>query len=131
MLNSVALIGRLTRDPELRYTETNSTPVASFTLAVDRDLGDKQTDFIDCKAWRSTAEFVSKYFHKGQLVAVLGRLQIRTWQNRDGENRRAFEVNVDHAYFAEKRDDNVPLRGVDVAPPAFGELGDSDDELPF
>ena len=88
MLNHITIMGRLTRDPELRYTQSQ-TPVASFTLAVDRDFGsrdggEKQTDFIDCVAWRQTAEFVSKYFTKGSMAVVSGRLQIRDWTDRDG-----------------------------------------------
>ena len=86
MLNHITIMGRLTRDPELRYTQSQ-TPVASFTLAVDRDYGsrddgEKQTDFIDCVAWRQTAEFVSKYFQKGSMAVVAGRLQSRRWQER-------------------------------------------------
>ena len=92
MLNHIVLMGRLTRDPELRYTQSQ-IPVASFTLAVDRDFGgrdggEKQTDFIDIVAWRSTAEFVSKYFTKGSMAAVSGRLQIRDWTDREGGKRR-------------------------------------------
>ncbi|MBQ3380157.1 MAG: single-stranded DNA-binding protein, partial [Oscillospiraceae bacterium] len=92
MLNHIVIMGRLTRDPELRYTQSQ-TPVVSFSVAVDRDFGgrdggEKQTDFIDCVAWRSTAEFVSKYFRKGSMVVVSGRLQIRDWQDRDGNKRR-------------------------------------------
>ena len=96
MLNHITLMGRLTRDPELRYTQSG-TPVASFSLAVDRDFGsrdggDRQTDFIDIVAWRQTAEFVSKYFAKGRMAVVSGRLQIRDWQDRDGNKRRSAEV---------------------------------------
>lgn len=93
MLNHITLMGRLTRDPELRYTQSQ-TPVASFTLAVDRDFGsrdggEKQTDFIDCVAWRQSAEFVSKYFQKGSMAVVSGRLQIRDWTDREGGKRRS------------------------------------------
>ena len=96
MLNHITLMGRLTRDPELRYTQSQ-TPVASFTLACDRDFGgrdgsERQTDFIDCVAWRQTAEFVSKYFSKGRLAAVDGRLQIREWTDKDGNKRRSAEI---------------------------------------
>lgn len=94
MLNHIVLMGRLTRDPELRYTQSQ-TPVASFSLAVDRDFGrgeEKQTDFIDCVAWRQTGEFVSKYFQKGSMAVVSGRLQIRDWTDRDGNKRRSAEV---------------------------------------
>lgn len=108
MLNKVILMGRLTRDPELRYTQSN-IPVASFTIAVDRSFrsGDeKQTDFINIVAWRNTAEFVSKWFSKGQMVAVSGRLQVRSYNDRDGNNRTATEVVADECFFAEsKRND--------------------------
>lgn len=107
MLNQIVIMGRLTRDPELRYTQTQ-TPVASFTLAVDRDFADKQTneratDFIDCVAWRSTAEFISKYFAKGSLAAVTGRLQIRDWTDKEGNKRRSAEIIVSDIYFGESR----------------------------
>lgn len=105
MLNHIVLMGRLTRDPELRYTQSQ-TPVASFSLAVDRDFGrgeEKQTDFIDCVAWRQTGEFVSKYFQKGSMAVVSGRLQIRDWTDRDGNKRRSAEVVVDNVYFAESK----------------------------
>ena len=107
MLNHIVLMGRLTRDPELRYTQSQ-IPVASFTLAVDRDYGsrdggDRQTDFIDIVAWRSTAEFVSKYFTKGSMAAVSGRLQIRDWTDREGNKRRSAEVVADNVYFGESK----------------------------
>lgn len=106
MLNTVALMGRLTADPELRYTGSN-IPVTSFTLAVERDFksgdGEKQTDFINIVAWRNTAEFVSKWFRKGQLMAITGAIQTRKYQDRDGNNRTAVEVVAEHAYFAEGR----------------------------
>ena len=111
MLNHIVLMGRLTRDPELRYTQSQ-IPVASFSLAVERDFGnrdggERQTDFIDIVAWRSTAEFVSKYFTKGSMAAVSGRLQIRDWTDRDGNKRRSAEVVADNVYFGEsKRRDN-------------------------
>ena len=108
MLNEIILMGRLTRDPELRYTASN-TPVASFSLAVDRDFkpkegGEKQTDFIDCVAWRQTGEFASKYFQKGSMAAVKGRLQIRDWQDKEGNKRRSAEVVVDNIYFCGKKE---------------------------
>ena len=108
MLNEIILMGRLTRDPELRYTASN-TPVASFSLAVDRDFkpkegGEKETDFIDCVAWRQTGEFVSKYFQKGSMAAVKGRLQIRDWQDKEGNKRRSAEVVVDNIYFCGKKE---------------------------
>lgn len=107
MLNHIVIMGRLTRDPELRYTQSN-TPVASFTLAVDRDYspqgGERETDFIDCVAWRGTAEFADKYFFKGQMAVVSGRLQSRKWQDRDGNNRTSWEIVVSNLYFGEKKE---------------------------
>lgn len=107
MLNHIVLMGRLTRDPELRRTQS-SIPVASFTIAVDRDFGsrdggEKQTDFIDIVAWRSTAEFVSKYFTKGSMAVVSGRLQLRDWTDKDGNKRRSAEVVADNVYFGESK----------------------------
>ena len=153
MLNHITIMGRLTRDPELRYTQSQ-TPVASFTLAVDRDFGsrdggEKQTDFIDCVAWRQTAEFVNKYFTKGSMAVVSGRLQIRDWTDRDGGKRRSAEVVVDNMYFGESRrrdGDSGDSRGSSYssygnsgsagkssapAASAFAELDDGDGELPF
>ena len=110
MLNHITIMGRLTRDPELRYTQSN-TPVANFTLAVDRDGsgrdgGEKKTDFIDCIAWRNTAEFVSKHFTKGRMAVVAGSLQSRKWQDRDGNNRTSWEVNAESVYFADSKRDS-------------------------
>ena len=106
MLNKVILMGRLTNDPELRHTQSN-IPVASFTLAVDRgykkDSDAVNTDFINIVAWRGTAEFVSKWFTKGQLVAVSGRLQARSYKDKDGNNRTATEVVADEVFFAESK----------------------------
>lgn len=149
MLNHIIIMGRLTRDPELRYTSTQ-TPVTTFTLAVDRDYAnretnERQTDFIDCVAWRS-AEFVSKYFQKGSLAVVSGRLQIRDWTDRDGNKRRSAEINVENVYFGDsKRRDNdstttsSPYSNNDYSsqssassmPSGFEELSDDDGELPF
>lgn len=101
MLNRIIIHGRLTRDPELRYT-TSNVPVCSFTVAVDRDFkvnGSRPTDYISCVAWRQTGEFVSKYFSKGSLIVVEGRLESRNWQDRDGNKRINWEINTDHAYF--------------------------------
>ena len=107
MLNHIVLMGRLTRDPELRSTQSG-TPVASFTLAVDRDYapkdgGERQTDFIDVVAWRQTGEFVSKYFQKGSMAVVTGRLQLRDWQDKEGNRRRSAEVIAESVYFAESK----------------------------
>ena len=109
MLNHIVIMGRLTRDPELRRTGSG-TAVTSFSLAVDRDFksqsGEKETDFIDIVAWRSTAEFVSKYFTKGSMAVVSGRLQIRSWTDKDGNKRRTAEIVADNVYFgSSKRDD--------------------------
>ena len=157
MLNHITIMGRLTRDPELKYTQSQ-TPVTGFTLAVDRDFGgrdggEKQTDFIDCVAWRQTAEFVSKYFTKGRMAVVSGRLQIRDWTDREGGKRRSAEVVVDNVYFGDSRRDNNDggnyggnsygssygdssrsySAPASSAPSAntFAELDDGDGELPF
>ena len=110
MLNHITLMGRLTRDPELRRTGSGIA-VASFTLAVDRDFspkdgGERETDFIDCVAWRQTGEFVSKYFTKGRMAVVSGRLQIRNWNDKDGNKRRSAEVVADNVYFGDSRRDD-------------------------
>ena len=110
MLNHIVLMGRLTRDPELRRTGTGIA-VASFSIAVDRDFGsketgEKETDFIDSGAWRNTAEFVSKYFTKGRMAVVSGRLQIRNWNDKDGNKRRSAEVVADNVYFGDSKRDS-------------------------
>ena len=110
MLNHITIMGRLTRDPELRRTGSGIA-VASFTLAVDRDFGgrdggERETDFIDCVAWRQTGEFVSKYFTKGRMAVVSGRLQIRNWTDKDGNKRRSAEVVADNVYFGESKRTN-------------------------
>ena len=106
MLNKIILMGRLTRDPELRRTQSG-TAVASFTLAVDRDYkaqdGERETDFIDIVAWRGTGEFVSKYFIKGRMAVVEGRLQVRAWKDKDGAKRRSTEVVADSVYFGDSK----------------------------
>jgi single-strand DNA-binding protein len=109
MLNHIAIMGRLTRDPELRRTGSN-VAVTNFTIAVDRDYSgpnkEKKTDFIDCVAWRQTGEFVSKYFHKGSMIAVSGRLEIRDWTDKDGNKRKAAEINVENAYFGSSKSES-------------------------
>ena len=107
MLNHIVIMGRLTRDPELRRTGSGIA-VASFSVAVDRDFGknengEKETDFIDCVAWRQTGEFVSKYFTKGSMIVVSGRLQVRSWNDKDGNKRRTAEVVADNVYFGESK----------------------------
>ena len=160
MLNHITIMGRLTRDPELRRTGSG-TAVASFTLAVDRDFGgngnERETDFIDCVAWRQTGEFVSKYFTKGSMAVVSGRLQIRNWTDKEGNKRRSAEVNVANAYFGDSKRDGdagnayggntygagsysapaAPSYGSYSAPAAsspasdFAMLDDNDAQLPF
>ena len=146
MLNHITIMGRLTRDPELRHTNSGIA-VASFTLAVDRDFtdknsGEKETDFIDCTAWRNTAEFVSKYFTKGRMAVVSGKLQIRKWTDKEGNNRRSAEVVADNVYFGDSKNtaDSTGTFGGFTAPaqtdysaPAsnFAMLEDDDSQLPF
>jgi single-strand DNA-binding protein len=154
MLNKIFIMGRLTRDPELRRTQSG-TAVTSFSLAVDRDFksqsGEKETDFIDVVAWRSTAEFVAKYFAKGRMAVVEGRLQMRDWTDRDGNKRRSAEVVADNIYFGDSRRDgadrgesfgggyNAPAYGAPSggysAPVGgtsdFAEIDEEDGELPF
>ena len=148
MLNKIFIMGRLTRDPELRRTQSG-TAVTSFSLAVDRDFksqsGEKETDFSDVVAWRSTAEFVAKYFSKGRMAVVEGRLQIRDWKDKDGNNRRSAEVVADNIYFGDSKRDGA---GSDYAAPAYGapmggysapmggssafaEIDEEDGDLPF
>lgn len=160
MLNNITIQGRLCNDPELRYTP-NQIPVATFTLAVDRDYTGKgenaqQTDFLDVVAWRKTAEFVSRYFTKGSMALVSGRMTVRPYKDRGGAARRAYEVEAEHVWFGEsRRASSLPIEGkvpsereadevfpparsfpaasrpVDVAPP-FTDLGEDDGgELPF
>ena len=153
MLNHITIMGRLTRDPELRRTGSGIA-VASFTVAVDRDFGgrdggERETDFIDCVAWRQTGEFVSKYFTKGSMIVVSGRLQIRSWTDKEGNKRRTAEVVADNVYFGEsKRSEGgsaynggngysapAPSFGGYSAPAApasdFAMLEDDDAQLPF
>ena len=159
MLNHITIMGRLTRDPELRKTASGISCV-SFTIAVDRDYsgkdsGEKETDFIDCVAWRSTADFVSKYFTKGRMAVVSGRLQVRKWKNKDGENRYSTEVVADNVYFGDSKKEessgnsyggnydsnpsgwgmtgNPAYQEDGILPPAsdFEMLDDDDAQLPF
>ena len=152
MLNHIVMMGRLTRDPELRHTQAG-TAVASFTLAVDRDFKDKEagerkTDFIDCVVWRSTGEFVDKYFAKGRMAVVEGRLQLRDWTDKEGNKRRSAEVLVSSVYFGDSKpkdgdsaggkakagkDDDFQLPGDFGAgsDSGFADLADDDGDLPF
>lgn len=131
MLNHIVLMGRLTRDPELRRTN-NGTAVAGFSLAVDRDYADKESgekgvDFIDIVAWRGTAEFVSKYFAKGRMAVVDGRLQIRQWTDKNGNKRYTAEVVANNVYFGDSKKENA----AQANSPEFVELDDEDGDIPF
>ena len=141
MLNKIILMGRLTRDPELRQTQSG-TKVASFALAVDRDFagqdGKRETDFIDCVAWRGTGEFAAKYFTRGQMAAVEGRLQVRDWTDKDGNKRRQAEILCENVYFGESKSTGGGLdqygydnEGQKYGESPFNEIGDEDGELPF
>ena len=135
MLNNIVIMGRLTRDPELRRTQTG-VAVASFTLACERDFApqgaDKETDFIDIVSWRYTAEFVEKYFSKGQMAVVTGRLQIRNWEDKEGNKRRSAEILADHVYFGEGKRDKATQGEPQYDPQGgFSETEDDDPNLPF
>lgn len=134
MLNTAILMGRLTAEPELRHTP-NDAAVTSFTLAVDRSYvksgADRQVDFIDIVAWRQTAEFVCKYFHKGQLVAVQGSIQTRSYTDKDGNKRKAFEVVAESVHFAESKKDKSNEHVVTASENDGFEEINSDDDLPF
>ncbi len=151
MLNVAVLMGRLVADPEIRHTP-NDIAVTGFTIAVDRSYvksgADRQADFIDIVAWRSTAEFICKYFRKGQMIAVQGSIQTRTYTDKDGNKRKAFEIVADNVHFADsKRDSGAPTGGTpapaatrseEMPAPAYtsGDTGDfeeilNDDDLPF
>ena len=146
MLNKIVLMGRLARDPELRRTQSG-VPVTSFRLACDRDFksqsGEKETDWIDVVAWRNTAEFVSKYFAKGRMAIVEGRLQTRDWTDKDGNKRTAVEVVADNIYFGDSKRDSAPAGDSYAAPigggyaapmggsDRFAEIDEEDGDLPF
>ena len=152
MLNHITIMGRLVRDPELRRTGSG-VAVASFCVAVDRDYapkdgGERKTDFINCVAWRQTGEFVSKYFTKGRMIVVDGRLEMRDWTDKEGNKRTSAEINVDNAYFGDsKRDGDSSYSGNSYSAPAapafggysapsapasdFAMLADDDAQLPF
>ena len=127
MLNNITIMGRLTRDPELRTTQ-NGTPVSSFTLAVDRDYQKGVADFFNCTAWRQTGEFVNTHFSKGQLAVVNGSMQSRSWTDKNGNKRLEWEVNVENVYFGEKKQATASPTA-DVSAADFEELPD-DEELP-
>lgn len=137
-LNHIAIMGRLTKDPELRHTQSGK-PVASFTVAVDRDFsrdGQRETDFVDVVAWNALGEFVSKYFRKGSMAVVSGRLQSRKWQDRDGNNRVSWEIKADSVYFGEKKSEGSNAASYSAeqygqGQQDFTDLPDDDGELPF
>jgi len=147
MLNNITIMGRLTKDPELRYTQ-NGTAVTSFSLAVERDYSgkdsEKQVDFIECLAWRHTAEFLAKYFSKGRMVVASGRLQVRPWEDKNGNKRKTVEVVAENVYFGDSKKESdgggyqsqynstsqkgdAPSSGYD----GFTEIDGDDDDLPF
>ena len=153
MLNKIIVMGRLTRDPELRRTQSGLA-VTSFSVAVDRDFksqsGERETDFIDVVAWRQTAEFVSKFFTKGRMAVVEGRLQMRDWTDRDGNKRRSAEIVADNVYFGDSKRDgadrgdsfggysapaySAPAGGYSApvgGASEFAEIDEEDSELPF
>lgn len=142
MLNHIVIMGRMTKDPELRRTG-NGTAVTSFTLAVDRDFanketGERETDFIECVAWRGTGEFVSKHFSKGRMAVVSGRLQIRGWTDKDGNKRRTAEVLADNVYFGDSKKEEaseptgfIPTESTGFAQNDFSVLDGDDNALPF
>lgn len=150
MLNHITIMGRLTRDPEMRRTGSGIA-VTSFTVAVDRDFksnraGEAETDFIDCVAWRQAGEFVGKYFTKGRMIVVSGRLQIRSWTDKDGNKHRTAEVNADNVYFADSKSEKTSTAPQTQAPASYGTpaysapaypasdfamLEDDDAQLPF
>ena len=140
MLNHIVLMGRLTRDPELRHTQSG-LPVCTFSIACQRDFrsadGEKAVDYIDIVAWRGTAEFVNNYFAKGRMAVVDGRLQLRDWVDRDGNNRRSAEVVANSVNFGDSRPQNQPVpapayAGSSVAPgQSWSDIGDLEGDLPF
>lgn len=137
MLNHIVIMGRLTRDPELKTTNSG-IPVVSFSIAVDRDFADKETgergvDFIEVTAWRHTAEFVSRYFTKGRMAVVSGRLQTRNWTDKDGNKRKAVEIVADNVYFGDsKRNDSEPsAQSAPAVPSDFATIEGEDEGLPF
>lgn len=134
MLNNISVMGRFTKNPEIRYLD-GETPVLSFCLACDRDYkakgGEKITDFIDCQAWKNTAEYIAKYFSKGQLCTVTGRLQTRPYKDKNGNNRKAVEILVEHIYFADSKKEaaDTGSSGDDGGFYPTEEI--DDDDLPF
>ena len=135
MLNKIIAMGRLTADPELKTTG-GGTSVCSFTLASDRDYkgkdAERETDWLDCVAWRGTAEFISKYFAKGRMMVVEGRLQTRTYEDKNGNKRKATEIVVDNAYFGDsKKDTDGYAHTATSGTGEFAEISEEDGNLPF
>lgn len=134
MLNKVFMQGRLVADPELRHTP-NGVAVASFRIAVDRDFkdkaGERQADFVNVITWRATAEFVSKFFSKGRMAIVEGKLQSRNYEDKDGNKRYALEVIADNVYFGDSKKDQAAEKEPEFQPPQFTEYQDDDGDLPF
>ena len=135
MLNNITLMGRLTAEPDYRTTQSG-TALAKFTLAVERDYsgqnGERVTDFLDVDAWRQTADFVSRYFHKGQLVAVIGSVQVENYTDRDGNKRRSWTVQAQHCYFAEPKRDGQPAQTQGYQQQPYNDQPPyNDDDLPF
>lgn len=132
MMNNVVLMGRITHDLELKST-ANGVNVVSFTLAVERSFvkqgEQRQADFIDCVAWRNTADFITKYFRKGSMIAVAGKIQTRNYEDKNGNKRKAVEVVVDEASFCGEKNNNT-APSLSVAPPA-NDVDENDDDLPF
>lgn len=152
MLNQIVIMGRLTRDPEIRYVGAENRAVTTFSVAVDRDYsngGEKKTDFFDCQAWRGTAEFVNKYFTKGSMIVVSGSLQFDDYTDRDGNKRRSARVVANNVYFGESKRDRDASGGYQAPRQSSGGYapaptapvpdndgfapfdGDDDGELPF
>lgn len=129
MLNNIIAMGRMTRDPELRRTP-NGKAVTNFTIACDRDFGEKKTDFIECVAWNNTAEFVNKYFAKGRMAVVAGRLQIREWTDKDGNNRKTAEILASDVYFGDSKKSNDDFTS-DVGEIEQMPAPANEDDLPF
>ena len=128
-LNTIALMGRLTKNPELRYTKAEQ-PVASFSIAVDRDGKDAGVDFIDIVAWDGKAKFAESYFHKGDPIVVRGRLQIRNWEDKNGNNRTSAEVVAEKLNFVLKPQQNAEISN--YAAPGYSDIADADEgSLPF
>lgn len=133
MLNKINVMGRMTRDPELRRTKSG-TAVTSFAIACDSDFksdsGEREVDFFDCVAWRSTAEYVSKYFTKGRMAVVAGRLQTREWTDKNGNKRNATEIVAESVYFGDSKREGAAQQSYSAPQESFAELTD-EDELPF